>query len=164
MGISSFSGFRLCLCMHLYYFLIDLGRNCGLPRVNFGAAGATRDHFGGILCSGDFPRTTKLIQIYLCSASSDNVRRNSRDLNRNRCPVISQPSVHSETTFCLIGFVHGWGLAGVILNCKRGAWKLFCLHVKTCCDHTQFAEFSGPRSLAHQGVHSWLLSGTQFVG
>ena len=39
-------------------------RHCRPPRISFGAAEATKDHFGGILSFSDFHRNPKIKKIY----------------------------------------------------------------------------------------------------
>ena len=88
------SRFPLFLFLNFYGFVAYFGRHRGPPRISLRAAGATRDHFGGILCSSDFSRNPKITKNQLVSVSRDGFRRNSRESMRNRCPVIFQPSVH----------------------------------------------------------------------
>ena len=85
--------FPLFNFLNFYGFLFDFGRHHGPPRISFGAAGATRDNFGGILCSSDFSRNSKIKKKQLLSVSRDGFRRTKRESMQNRGPVIFQPSV-----------------------------------------------------------------------
>ena len=81
------------------YILFYFWRHRRPPRISLGAAWTTNDHFGGILSFSDFPRNHKVVGNLVLSVSRIGFRRNSVDLMRNRCPVISQPSVYSKIVF-----------------------------------------------------------------
>ena len=93
------SGFPLFIFLIFYCFSFYFGRHRRPPRISLGAAGATKHHFGGILSFNDFSRNPETMQNRFLSVSRNSFRRNSRESMRNRCPVISQPSVYSNTKF-----------------------------------------------------------------
>ena len=51
--------------MYFYYLKIEFGRNRGSPRIVLGAAGVSKDHFGGIPCRSYFSRISKIMNNYI---------------------------------------------------------------------------------------------------
>ena len=77
--------------MYLSYFPLVFWRNHRSPSIIFGAAGASTDNFGGIICISDFSENPKIKKHIFPSVPRHGFRRNSAQSMRNRCPAMSQP-------------------------------------------------------------------------
>ena len=69
--ISRFPSFILLIC---YGFSFYFGRRRRPPRISLGAAGATKDHFGGILSFSDFSRSPRIREIRIVSVFRNSTR------------------------------------------------------------------------------------------
>ena len=71
----------------LFSFILGApGSIQGSSRISLEAAGVSRDHFGGILYSSDFPRNPKIIKNWLLSVSRDIFD----EIRGNRCGTAAQ--------------------------------------------------------------------------
>ena len=98
------SRFPLLIFLDLYRFLFYIGRHRRPPRISFGAAGATKDHLGGILSFSDFSRNPETMKIdFLVFPMTD-----FDEIQGNRCGIdvlsFSNPRLMEKRLF--IEFVH----------------------------------------------------------
>ena len=112
------SRFSLFVLMNLYSILCYVGRTRRPPRISSEAAWASKDNFGAILCSSNFPRIQKIMRHRLVEFLPCQFSMKSCAIDKGSLPG------PFSVIGCHLFFLRRWGL--VFWTLRHGICRFHC--------------------------------------